>query len=173
METMEPPPKLTLFRLLGAGSYGVVYEGLRAPPPPTAGDAGTPKSSAAAPPIEQPQQRVAVKIMMLASDAPRPDGSSARVPTSIMRELRFLRSDAARHPNIVQLLDVMPDAASQTTSLVLELAETDLARVLAAPGRWSGITDDWTAKVFRQLVAAVGHMHAAGFVHRCAGMAGV
>lgn len=151
---MEPPGKLTLFRLLGAGSYGFVYEGLRAADAP----AGDVDAGAAA--------RVAVKIM-LASDAPRPDGSAPpRVPTSIMRELRFLRSDAARHPHIVRLLDVVPDPATQTTSLVLELADTDLARVLAAPGRWTGVTDDWAVRVFRELVGAVAHMHAAGFVHR-------
>jgi hypothetical protein len=73
---------------------------------------------------------------------PRPDAgpaSTGALSSSTLRELRFLRSPAARHPNIVRLLDVVGGggaaaggaggsngagaALPSSTALVLELGE--------------------------------------------------
>jgi serine/threonine protein kinase len=143
-----------LSSLLGRGGGGSVYEGRH----------------------RKTNKRVAIKVVTKsrseearasASDN-RSAGKDVNAAVAYAKKIQRTRkeytvmSHLRDHRNITKLLDVVEN--DKAICLVLELgAGGDLFQHIQRKGRLS-LYESWT--IFRQLVAAVAHAHAQGFVHR-------
>jgi renal tumor antigen len=100
-------------------------------------------------------QRYAMKV--LAEHFPATAKVNSWDELSLMRRL-------APHPNVVTLHDAIFEPAIGRLSMVLDLLDGNLLEVMQAKGRPFPLA---AALGFtRQLLAALGHIHSAGFVHR-------
>lgn len=84
------------------------------------------------------------------------------IPLTSIREIQLLKS--VKHPNIVQLLDVVVGAKANSVFLVFEYVEHDLAGLLdnmRQPFRPSEVKC-----LLKQLLRAVGHLHENYIIHR-------
>jgi len=120
-------------RLLGNGSFGHVFEGRD----------------------RQTSQRVAIKRIPLPFE-------SALNTKRILREIKLLKK--LHHPNITNLLDLTASKTQFTSVyLILELMDTDLARVLASAQK---LTTEHHRFFLYQLLKGLKYCHSANVIHR-------
>ena len=174
---------------LGHGQYGCV---VRMPPPPplppppprrraaaaAAAAAASDSRSSSTPPARlsllstvtrarDPLSGAIVAIKKLKMD-PELE-RSAGLPHIIIREMRALRA-LGRHPNVVQLLEVatsLPGPRNRhrgETFMVFECCEHDLSGIAAT--RDFDMSPPRVRSYMHQLLSALAHLHAAGWVHR-------
>ena len=107
---------------------------------------------------------VAIKKLKMDPELER----GAGMPHIVIREMRALR--ALQHPNIVRLLDVVVSAPGERnrwrgeTFMVFECCEHDLSGIAAT--RDFDMSPRVVRSYMAQLLAALAHMHARGWVHR-------
>ena len=88
--------------------------------------------------------------------------ATAREIEVVSREIKILK--LLKHPNIVQLLEVIEMPEKKTTVLVLELIEGgDMLNYINGKG---GISEDEAIHLFRQIISAVEYTHSNLVVHR-------
>lgn len=98
-------------------------------------------------------QQVAVKIMM-------PKDSSTKY--DIDREITILKR--LKHPNIVQLLDVLYDEPPGCTSLIMEIVPNgELFDYVVAHGR---VKENMARKFFYQAASGIDYLHSNNVIHR-------
>lgn len=98
-------------------------------------------------------QQVAVKIMMPKDSATKYD---------IDREITILKR--LKHPNIVQLLDVLYDEPAGCTSLIMEIVPNgELFDYVVAHGR---VKEHTARKFFYQVASGIDYLHSNNVIHR-------
>lgn len=98
-------------------------------------------------------QQVAVKIMMPKDSATKYD---------IDREITILKR--LKHPNIVQLLDVLYDEPAGCTSLIMEIVPNgELFDYVVAHGR---VKENTARKFFYQVASGIDYLHSNNVIHR-------
>lgn len=98
-------------------------------------------------------QQVAVKIMMPKDNSTKYD---------IDREITILKR--LKHPNIVQLLDVLYDEPPGCTSLIMEIVPNgELFDYVVAHGR---VKENMARKFFYQVASGIDYLHSNSVIHR-------
>lgn len=85
------------------------------------------------------------------------------MPLTSLREIRLLK--ACRHPNVVELQDIVVGNKLDSIFLVFEYCENDLATLLDT-GMKRNFTEGEVKCLLRQLLSAIAYMHDRWMIHR-------
>jgi serine/threonine protein kinase len=88
---------------------------------------------------------------------------SVGLPLSFYRELKSLQD--LRHPNIINLRDIVRSPDQSTLYMVLDYCDFDLHAVISSRGG-SGLPLNQARVIMRQLLIGLSVMHSVGFAHR-------
>jgi len=160
---------------LGEGSFGDVYEGSSRLMDPVSGRPQEIREGDVAAGVDwhqKPHRRVAVKVFRLGANANGGE-QSAQSQTMDLKKLQSFRAERAmlaglEHPHIVRMFECFQE--SRALFLVLELCHGgELYSRLVTRAREcgsGGLDEPLCQCLFRQMLHAVGYLHARNIVHR-------